>query len=124
MNIKNRVNSFQGNTKLYPKYMNAIFDNPFEYKCQNRLSRIVCTTSNENEILVGLLNPNKATGPDEISNKMLKAVSKEISIPLNILFNRSFMEGKFSDISKFQMLDRYRRKEIALILQILDPFRC
>ena len=71
----------------------------FEYKCQNRLSRIVCT-SNEIEILVGLLNPNKATGPDEISNKMLKAVAKEISIPLNILFNRSFMEGKFSDIWK------------------------
>ena len=46
----------------------------FEYKCQNRLSRIVCT-SNEIEILIGLLNPNKATGPDEISNKMLKAVA-------------------------------------------------
>ena len=29
--------------------------------------------------------------PDEISNKMLKAVAKRISIPLNILFNRSFM---------------------------------
>ena len=55
---------------------------------------------NEIEILVGSLNPNKATGPDEISNKMLKAVAKEISIPLNILFNRSFMEGKFSDIRK------------------------
>ena len=26
--------------------------------------------------------------------------AKEISIPLNILFNRSFMEGKFSDIWK------------------------
>ena len=71
----------------------------FEYKCQNRLSRIVCT-SNEMVILVGLLNPNKATGPDEIINKTLKAVAKEISIPLNILFNRSFMEGKFSDIWK------------------------
>ena len=31
---------------------------------------------------------------------MLKVVAKEISIPLNILFNRSFMEGKFSDIWK------------------------
>ena len=41
------------------------------------------------------LNPNKAAGPDEISNKMLKAVAKEVSVPLNILFNRSFREGKF-----------------------------
>ena len=69
----------------------------FEYKCQNRLSRIVFT-SNEIEILLGLLNPNKASGPDEISNKMLKAVAKEIFIPLNILFDRSFMDGKFLDI--------------------------
>ena len=41
------------------------------------------------------------TGPDEISNKMLKAVAKEVSVPLNILFNRSFREGKFSNIWKF-----------------------
>ena len=37
---------------------------------------------------------SKATGPDGISNKMLKAVAKEASVPLNILFNRSFRQGK------------------------------
>ena len=56
----------------------------FEYKCQNRLARIGCT-SHEIQTLTELLNPNKATGPDEISNKMLKAVAKEVSVPLNIL---------------------------------------
>ena len=56
-----------------------------EYKCQNRLARIGCT-SHEIQTLIELLNPNKATGPDEISNKMLKAVAKEVSVPLNILF--------------------------------------
>ena len=71
-----------------------------EYKCENRLTRIECT-SNEIQTLIELLNPNKATGPDEISNKMLKAVEKEVSVPLNILFNRSFREGKFSNIWKF-----------------------
>ena len=72
----------------------------FEYKCQNRLARISCT-SHEIETLIEILNPNKATGPDEISNKMLKAVAQEVSVPLNILFNRSFSEGKFSEIWKF-----------------------
>ena len=67
----------------------------FEYKCQNRLARISCT-SHEIETLIEILNPNKATGPDEISNKM-----QEVSVPLNILFNRSFSEGKFSEIWKF-----------------------
>ena len=32
---------------------------------------------------------------------MLKAVAKEVSVPLNILFNRPFREGKFSDIWKY-----------------------
>ena len=72
----------------------------FEYKCQNRLARIPCT-SHEIETLIEILNPNKATGPDEISNKMLKAVAQEVSVPLNILFNRSFSEGEFSEIWKF-----------------------
>ena len=72
----------------------------FEYKCQNRLARISCT-SYEIETLIEILNPNKATGPDEISNKMPKAVAQEVSFPLSILFNRSFSEGKFSEIWKF-----------------------
>ena len=72
----------------------------FEYKCQNRLARISCP-SHEIETLIEILNPNKATGLDEISNKMLKAVAQEVSVPLNILFNRSFSEGKFSEILKF-----------------------
>ena len=71
----------------------------FEYKCDNRLNNIECT-SNEIQTLIELLNPNKATGPDGISNKMLKAVAKEVSVPLNILFNRSFREGKFTNIWK------------------------
>ena len=72
----------------------------FEYKCQNRLASISCT-SREIETLVEILNPNKVTGPDEISNKMLKTVAEEVSVPLNILFKRSFSEGKFSEIWKF-----------------------
>ena len=53
---------------------------PFQAKTQNLLSDI----------------SNKATGPDAISNSMLIAVAKEISIPLSILFNRSFNEGLFA----------------------------
>ena len=74
----------------------------FEYKCQNRSARTECT-SHDIQTLVELLNPNKATGPDEIllSNETLKAVANEVSVPLNILFARSFREGEFSDIWKY-----------------------
>ena len=57
-------------------------------------------TASETEILIKLLNPNKATGPDAINNRMLKVVAKEVSFPLEILFNRSFRESKFSQIFK------------------------
>ena len=67
----------------------------FNQKCQNLLSNIECSPE-EIESLIKILNVNKATGPDIISNKMLKPVSKEISLPLSILFNRSFREGRFS----------------------------
>ena len=71
----------------------------FEYKSQNRLSSITCT-QHEVASLIERLNPNKVTGPDGISNKMLKTVVKEVAVPLSILFNRSFREGKFADIYK------------------------
>ena len=71
----------------------------FELKCQNQLLNTSCTAS-EIQSLIEILNPNKASGPDGIRNKMLKPVSKEIPVPLSILFNRSFMDGKFSKLWK------------------------
>ena len=72
---------------------------PFQSRCENSLSTIRCTAS-EIETLIKLLNPNKATGPDAISNRMLKVVAKEVSFPLEILFNRSFPESKFPQTFK------------------------
>ena len=40
----------------------------FELKCQNQLLNISCTAS-EIQSLIEILNPNKASGPDGISNK-------------------------------------------------------
>ena len=41
---------------------------------------------------------------------MLKAVAQEVSVPLNILFNRSFSEGKFSEIWKFSNVIQLPKK--------------
>ena len=48
----------------------------FELKCQSQLLNISCTASGI-QSLIEILNPNKACGPDGISNKMLKPVAKE-----------------------------------------------
>ena len=84
------------------KYFVSIFTVDFnntQQKCQSLLTDIECSPD-EIETLIKLLNVNKATGPDIISNKMLKYVSEEISVPLSILLNRSFREGKFAQTWK------------------------
>ncbi len=43
------------------------------------------------------MNIHKASGPDEISHRMLKETSKTISKPLCLLFNRSIRESSYPD---------------------------
>ena len=47
---------------------------PFVKLTDNSLSEINCT-ENEIETIIEVLNPNKASGDDGISHKMLKGVS-------------------------------------------------
>ena len=93
----------------------------FEYKCQNRLSSITCT-AHEVASLMELLNPNTATGRDGISNKMLKAVAKEVAVPLGILFDRAFKEASLQMSINIQTLYNYPKSDITLVLQFFDPF--
>ena len=72
----------------------------FELKCLSKLSNIVCICG-KIKCLIEILNPNKASSPDGISNKMFKPVAKEVAFPLSILFNRSFKEGKFAESWKY-----------------------
>ncbi len=43
---------------------------------------------------------NKASGPDEISHKMLKETSETICLPLSIVFNRSIQEASYPNCWK------------------------
>ena len=108
--------------------MNLVYEN--EEKC-NILNKYFCSVTrleNENKHLPNLdergsetlgnfivfeqdvidiistLNPNKAVGPDLISNKMLIAVKNEIVLPLSMLFNKSLKLGVFP--SDYKMLSR------------------
>ena len=72
---------------------------PFPKLTDNSLSEINCT-EHEIQTIIEVLDPNKASGDDGISHKMLKGVSKSVSKPLCILMNRSFSEGIFPDTWK------------------------
>ena len=71
----------------------------FSKLTDNSLSQIHCT-EHEIENIIEVPNPNKASGDDGISHKMLKGVSKSLSKPVCILMNRSFDEGIFPDTWK------------------------
>ena len=90
---------------------------PFAKLTDNSLSEINCTEY-EIETIIEVLNPNKASGDDGISHKMLKGVSKSVSKPLCILMNRSFSEGIFPDTWKLANVIPILKREINLNLPI------
>jgi hypothetical protein len=51
----------------------------------------------EEEIIdiISILDSNKATGPDKISNKMIISIKNEIAKPLCLLFNKSLRLKKY-----------------------------
>ena len=40
------------------------------------------------------LNPYKSPGPDELHPRILKELSNELSLPLSLIFSKSFSEGE------------------------------
>ena len=61
----------------------------FDDRGCNTLTTIVVSEQDVIDVL-NILDPNKAVGPDIISNKMLIAVKNEVAKPLSLLFNKSF----------------------------------
>jgi hypothetical protein len=66
---------------------------PIDFLTDNRFEHIVTTKEEVLKILKGL-DIGKATGPDGISNRLLKETALAIAEPLSMLFNKSFDMGK------------------------------
>lgn len=69
---------------------------PFVEKTNQYLDNVIIMEPEVKDIL-DILNVNKASGPDMISNRMLKYTSTSVSKPLSILYNRSLPEGIFPE---------------------------
>ena len=78
------------------------------------LSQINCTEQEIEKKPIEVLNPNKASGDDSISHKMLRGVSKSFSKPLCILTNRSLMREYSLIFGRLLMLFPYLKREINL----------
>ena len=90
---------------------------PFIEHTDQVLEHITVTEEEINDVIVNL-DPNKASGPDLISNKMIKNVSRAIVKPLCILFNRSLREGVFPDIWKLgNLVPLFKKPKYSSIWQ-------
>ena len=93
----------------------------FEQKCQNLLSSIECSPD-EIVSLNKLLNVNKATGPDIISNKMLKPVSKEISYHFRSYLTDHFVNVNLQIYGKERTCFLYSNKGTNLCPETIDRY--
>ena len=78
---------------------NAELPDIIPYPVQDNFSSL-SLTPDEVETTLKALPIGKATGPDEISNRLLKEISREISVPLTEFFSHSLSIGKVPDIFK------------------------
>ena len=72
---------------------------PLTYLTDAKLQDITINPAIVKDILEDL-NPNKANGPDGISNRILKECASSLSGPLSIIFNKSLKLGIFPEIWK------------------------
>ena len=75
--------------------------------CQ--LNDITLSVSEVSNIIENL-DKSKATGPDQVHNRLLIAASSIIAEPLTILFMRSLSESKFPAIWKVSRVSPLHRK--------------
>ena len=65
-----------------------------ELKTNNNITDINVSIQEISDI-IQILHPNKASGPDVISHKMLKLCPNNIALPLQIIFNKSLHQSKY-----------------------------
>jgi hypothetical protein len=93
---------------------------PINFLTESRIEVIKTTREEVLKILKGL-DTGKASGPDGVSNRLLKETSLAISEPLSILFNKSFELGKVPKIWKEANLSPIFRKDDKSLVSNYRP---
>jgi hypothetical protein len=81
----------------YMTYMNKAFKNPFP-------AIKITKTSKEIERIIGSLKSSQTQGYDKISNNILKACKKCISVPIGYLCNKMLFEGVYPERLKYAII--------------------
>ena len=68
-----------------------------------------------------VLNPNKASGPDEIPAKVLKETANEISAIIHHIFQKSYTSGQLPEAWKINLVTAIYKKRLTR--QTIDQYR-
>ena len=90
------------------------------YNTNERLEQIPVTKNNI-ILLLKKLNPNKATGPDGISSKMLLLCGETVARPLHILFSNILASGTYPKIWKLANITPIHKKSDKQLIQNYRP---
>ncbi|KAG7294932.1 hypothetical protein JYU34_022680, partial [Plutella xylostella] len=108
----NSATSYSEACQLFSDYFKSVYDDT-NLNCDlridndnadlgsssNLLSKIILTTDEVLKILSGL-DTSKGAGPDGIPSCFVKSCSKELVLPLTIIFNKSLSSGIFPQVWK------------------------
>ena len=73
------------------------------------------TDPTEVQKIIKSMKPKKSSGHDNLSGKLIKAISKEICTPLSIVINMSLESGVLSDSTKLaKVIPIYKTKNCKL----------
>ena len=65
------------------------------------------------------LNPFKSPGPEELQPRMLKELSNELSLPLSLIFSKSFSEGELFQHWKDAIITPLHKKSLPATINKL-----
>ena len=101
----------------FTEYLRKIANNP---------KSIFMSPTNKTEIerLIEKLPNKKSRGHDDISNLLLKNIKSSISYPLEIIFNKSLLEGSFPEMMKQADVTHYINPRRSIWLTITDLYHC
>ena len=101
-NLRATANTPEEIADIFNNYFTSVFSVPQEDKVDNGAGKFpaaeppfsdIVLHVGEVEAVLKSLDPNKATGPDEIPDRILKETATTIAPSLCKLFNRSLGEG-------------------------------
>ena len=114
---------------LFNRFFQANFTAPGEMSDLPQINEIVnhnlesCEISiAETRLIIDNIDVNKASGPDNISGRILKECSREISPSLTVLFNLSLTLGKMQENWKLANVSPIFKKGREKTVVIIDPY--